>query len=131
MNERTEKSAEIDEKVFVARAKNVFDQSVQALDAETRSRLNRGRHEALAHVASGVSHRQWMRWAPATGVAAAAVVAVVVLTGRPPDDELIPLASASDFEILLDEESLEMLEELEFYSWLDLEGEMDGNGNVG
>ena len=131
MNERTEKTAEIDDQAFVTKAKDVFDQSVQALDAETRSRLNRGRHEALAHIGSRTGHGQWLRWAPATGVAAAAVVAVVVLTGRPPVDELTPIASASDFEILLDEESFEMLEELEFYSWLDLEGNMDGNGNVG
>ena len=131
MNERTEKTAEIDDQAFVTKAKDVFDQSVQALDAATRSRLNRGRHEALAHSGSRTSHGQWLRWAPATGVAAAAVVAVVVLTGRPPVDELTPMASASDFEILLDEESFEMLEELEFYSWLDLEGVLDGNGNVG
>jgi len=131
MNERTEKPAATDDQAFVTKAKEVFDQSVQALDAETQSRLNRGRHEALAHAGSGVSYGQWLRWAPATGVAAAAVVAVVVLTGRPAVDELTPMASASDFEILLDEESFEMLEELEFYSWLDLEGELDGNGNVG
>ncbi len=30
---------------------------------------------------------------------------------------------ASDMEILLTEDSLEMLEDLEFYSWIDLDGE--------
>lgn len=135
MNERNGKTAEIEDQSFVTKAKEVFDQSVQALDAETQSRLNRGRHEALAHAATDISHRQWLRWAPATGVAAAAVVAVVVLTGRPPVDELTPPATASDFEILLDQESFEMLEELEFYSWIgleaDLDGDMETNGNVG
>jgi len=131
MNEREENTAGIEDEPFVTKAKEVFDQSVQTLDAETRSRLNRGRHEALAQLQPGASHTQWSRWASATGVAAAAVVAVVVLTGRPPVDELTPPATASDFEILLDEESFEMLEELEFYSWIDLEGELDTNGNVG
>lgn len=129
MNERNEKTADIEDQAFAAKAKEVFDQSVQGLDAEAQSRLNRARHEALAHAGSGVSHSQWLRWAPATGVAAAAVVAVVVLTGRPPVDELTPPATVSDFEILLDQESFEMLEELEFYSWIDLE--VEGNGNVG
>ena len=131
MNERHEKTAEIEEESFARKAKDVFDQSVQELDAETRSRLNRGRHEALLQLQPGVTHTQWLRWAPVTGVAAAAVVAVVVLTGRPPADELTPPATASDFEILLDEESFEMLEELEFYVWIDLQGELEGNGNVG
>ena len=131
MNERKEKTADIDDQAFVTKAKELFDQSVQSLDGETQSRLNRARNEALAHTGRGISHTQWLRWAPATGVAAAAVVAVVVLTGRPPVDDLTPPATAGDFELLLEEESFEMLEELEFYSWIDLEGEMEGNGHVG
>lgn len=135
MNARNEKTAEVEDQAFAKKAKEVFDRSVQGLDAEAQSRLNRGRHEALAQLQPGLKHSQWLRWAPATGVAAAAAVAVVILAGRPPVDELTPPATASDFEILLDEASLEMLEELEFYSWIDLEvepeGEVDGNGNVG
>lgn len=129
MNERNEKTAEVEDQALASKAKEVFDESVRGLDAEAQSRLNRARHEALAHAGSGVGHSQWLRWAPATGVAAAAVVAVVVLTGRPPIDAVTPPATVSDFEILLDQESFEMLEELEFYSWIDLE--VEGNGNVG
>ena len=129
MNERNEKTAEVEDQAFASKAKEVFDESVQGLDAKAQSRLNRARHEALAHAGTGVRHSQWLRWAPATGVAAAAVVAVVLVTGRPPIDELTPPATVSDFEILLDQESFEMLEELEFYSWIDLE--VEGNGNVG
>ena len=54
-------------------AKALFDSSVEQLDAATLSRLNQGRHKALAEL-----HRPglvaWGRWAPAAGVAAAAVV---------------------------------------------------------
>ncbi len=131
MNERNEKTANIEDEGLAAKAKKLFDQSVQGLDAQTQSRLNRGRHEALAQLQPGVGHGQWLRWAPVTGVTAAALVAVVVLTGRPPADQLTPPGTASDFEILLNEDSFEMLEELEFYSWIDLEGELDRNGNVG
>ena len=55
------------------------------------------------------------------GVAAAAVVAVVLWTGNQSLDEITPPSSATDFEILLTEDSLEMLEDLEFYSWIELE----------
>jgi len=133
MNERNDKTASIEDEAFAARAKERFDQSVRGLDGQTQSRLNRGRHAALAEL----QPRQgpWLQWAPAAGVAAAAVVAVVILNGRAPVDELTPLPTANDFEILLNEESFEMLEELEFYSWMDLEAELDddldGNGNVG
>ena len=135
MNERNDNTADIDDEVFVTRAKGLFDQSVQGLDAETQSRLNRGRHVALAELRPGAGHVRWLRWAPAAGVAAAAVVAVVILNGRPAVDELTPPATASDFEILLNEDNFEMLEELEFYSWMNLEAELDDeldtNGNVG
>ncbi|MFQ6006007.1 MAG: hypothetical protein ACE5OQ_10935 [Woeseia sp.] len=125
----------IEEQQFAAKAKELFDRSVQGLDAETQSRLNRGRHEALEQLRPGVDSMQWLRWTSAAGVAAAAVVAVMILSSRPPVDDLAPPGELSDFEILMTEESLEMLEELEFYSWIDLEAqlddELDTNGNVG
>ena len=56
---------------------------------------------------------------PAAGVAAAAVAVVVVLRGPGDIAGVEQPVTATDFEILLDEQSLEMLEELEFYSWLE------------
>jgi hypothetical protein len=38
---------------------------------------------------------------------------------------------ATDMEILLDEDSLEMIEDLEFYSWIDLDGDLEPVSNVG
>ena len=108
---------------FAKKAKQLFDESVEGLDAQTRSRLNRGRQVALNELATG--RPVWVQWAPAAGVAAAAVFAVVLWTGTQPVDELTPEASASDFEILLTEDSFEMLEDLEFYSWIDLDEEAD------
>ncbi len=120
MNERKDNATE---SAFVERAKQHFDESVANLDGETRSRLNRGRQAALAEIASG--GRAWIGWAPAAGVAAAAVVAVVIWTGSPPTDELTPSSASTDIEILLTEDSFEMLEDLEFYSWIDLGDETD------
>lgn len=95
-------------------AKQLFDESVDGLDAASLSRLNRGRQAAIE--AAGSGRPQWTLWAPAAGVAAAAVVAVVML--QTPNVEVMD-SSAADLDILLAEESIEMLEELEFYAWLD------------
>ena len=113
---------------FTERAKRLFDDSVDRIDAATLSRLNRGRQRALAELgAGGRAHGNWMRWVPATGVAAAALVTVMMMNGRPPDVAQEPV-SASDFEMLLDDgDELDMLEDLEFYSWLDLSGPAAGD----
>lgn len=113
---------------FAKQAKDLFDESVDRLDAATLSRLNQGRHRALAELDRGQSDRGvWLRWVPVTGVAAAALVTVMVLNGEAPNDQPV---TASDFEMLLEEESLEMLDELEFYTWLEL-ADTEASGNVG
>jgi hypothetical protein len=111
------------DEAFANKTKALFDDSVEGLDAATRSRLNRGRQAALAEL--GPARSAWAQWAPAAGVAAAAVVALVLWTGNRPPNEIAPAASATDFEILLNEDSLEMLEELEFYSWIELAEQID------
>lgn len=122
MNERKDTAAD---EAFAGKAKQLFDESVESLDGQTRSRLNRGRQAALEELASG--RPVWVQWAPAAGVAAAAVFAVVLWSGNQPVDELTPEASAADIEILLTEDSFEMLEDLEFYSWIELDEEADEN----
>ena len=119
------------DKCLADAAKQRFDESVESLNAATLSRLNKGRHEALAELQNAGSAPQWARWAPATGVAAAALVALIVMRGPPvalPPPEA-PV-TASDFEILLDDQALEMLEDLEFYSWIDT-SDLVGSGDVG
>ena len=102
---------------FTEDAKTLFDESVERLDAATLSTLNRNRHEALERARG--AKRRWLRWAPASGVAAAIVVAVVLaLPGNGIDT--MP-AATTDMEILLGEDSIEMLEDLEFYVWLDMQ----------
>lgn len=120
MKERKDMAAD---KALADKAKQLFDESVESLDGQTRSRLNRGRQAALDELAAG--RPVWVQWAPAAGVAAAAVFAVVLWTGIQPVDELTPQASAADIEILLTEDSFEMLEDLEFYSWIELDEEAD------
>lgn len=122
MNERTDVTAD---EALAGKAKQRFDESVERLDGEARSRLNRSRHAALAELDGG--RIRWLNWAPATGVAAAAVLAVVVWTGNPGNGDLDGPAAATDMEILLTEDSFEMLEDLEFYSWIDLDEETNAS----
>lgn len=117
-----------DDEHFASEAKDLFDDSVERLDAATLSQLNQRRQAALAEVGTRDSRVQWGRWLPAAGVTAAAVVAVVMMQG--PVVVEPPAEAISDFEILLSDDNLEMIEELEFYSWLELAAEESAD-NVG
>ena len=120
----------MDEKDLAVQAKALFDDSVERLDAATLSRLNQGRQKALEEVRAAGPAGQWTRWVPAGGLAAAAVVAVVVWQGVAVEHGAPAAASAADFEIMLSEDSLDMLEDLEFYSWIDT-ANLDSGSDVG
>ena len=107
---------------FAREARTLFDASVDELDAATVSALNQGRQSALEHVRS--PRGELMRWVPAAGVAAAVLIGIMVTLQGPGSVE--PMSPAvADMEILLGEDSIEMFEELEFYSWLDVMDEGD------
>jgi len=109
---------------FSNAAKAAFDDSVDALDAATLSKLNRSRQRALAEL----ERPGWRlsTWAPATGLAAAVLIAVMVAQSPVTlEDTQLP-AAVADMEILLGEDSIEMLEDLEFYRWLDV-AELEGD----
>lgn len=101
-----------------------FDESVQRLDAATLSRLNRSRQAALTELAERSVARRWQRWMPAAGVATAAAFTVLMLNDRSVI-EPVPSYDASDFEVIMAGENLEMLEELEFYRWLYADAETE------
>jgi len=114
---------------FEQSAKALFDASVASLDAATLSKLNQGRQAALAAAAD--APRLWLRWVPAAGMATAVLVAVLVVRG--PEMADVPFAAnpvQSDFELLMGDDALEMIEELDFYSWIDI-AEADATDNVG
>jgi hypothetical protein len=86
---------------------------------------------ALAELDSGaVSLGRWMHWAPAAGVAVVAVAAVVLWNGNPQLDagiESIEPAMSGDLELLMAEDSFDMLQDLEFYSWVEIDAEIDAD----
>lgn len=119
-----------DEEQLASQAKSLFDDSVERLDAATLSELNQRRQAALARVGGAEPAQAWLRWMPASGLAAAAVVAVMMMQGPGVTDiPAMPDTAATDFEILLGDEQLEMIEELEFFSWIDMADE-DALDNV-
>lgn len=101
------------------RSRELFEDSVSRLDARTRSRLNQARQQALNELNKGTTRRYWLA-APLGGLAAAVVIAVVMMTGQKttapaPDSAALPL---DDFDIVADADSLELLQDVEFYSWM-------------
>ena len=83
------------EEAFVRQLKTMLDDGNARLDARVRSRLTQARHAALAQ-------------------ADARPVLVSTARREPPPDE-----SASDLEIVLAGENLDLLEDLDFYEWVD------------
>jgi len=105
------------------RSRELFDASVEGLDAETRSRLNRARQVAVAE-AERAHRNPWRAWLPAAAAASAALLAVVLW--RMPGDGAKPSAVAVEGAPAA--EVVEMLatgngfdaasEDPEFYTWL-------------
>jgi hypothetical protein len=111
-----------------ARFKALLDDSLQDIDAATLSRLNQARQRALdlrqSRRATG-----WGR--PALGLALASALMLLLVPDRntPPADNSVPATSLSPLEIALlgDAEDLELVENLEFYAWLEMEEDWDGS----
>lgn len=102
------------------KSRAAFDESVQSLDAATRSRLARARARALEDLRH--RHPAWSStWLPAGAAAAAALVAVMVWRGDEGDPQATePVLSAlEDLDIVAGSEDLDMFEEDEdFYAWV-------------
>jgi hypothetical protein len=99
------------------RSKMLLDRSADELDARTRSQLTRARHAALEELRRNRIN-PWVRWIP---VAAMAAVAAIVVTwptrnGSPQDSAPMLL---EDFDLVADAENLDLLQDVEFYAWLD------------
>lgn len=115
---------------FETHSRATLDASIARLDGRVRSRLTQARHAALDELAqrrSSVALR-WQQWlrprvlGPAGAVAAVAIVAVVLWTGRATIDAgtvLDSTASFDDVELLADKDALAVSTDgdYDFYEW--------------
>ena len=120
------------------RTKLLFDESVSSLDPQTRSNLTQARYRALEEL-EGSAPAGWRpRWIPAGVLAAGVLVVVMLWQGQPavsPEAPAFDVAALSDLEIILGDGDLGLLQELEFYAWLDEQAEIvtpeSAEGGVG
>lgn len=108
-----------DQQAFEERTRSLFAESVQSLDARTRSKLTQARHVALAELNPSRA-RAWTRSrAVLVGATAAVIVTVWIgfanLGSQTPETGELPL---DDFDIVAEAPNLELLEEVEFYAWI-------------
>lgn len=102
-------------------------QSADQLDAATRSRLNRARQAALAELDAKGGVPAWLpggRWYAGIAIATVAAIAVGIGIARAPSqapESIAQTAHAAEVDVLLADENLEMLDDLDFYDWIDPE----------
>jgi hypothetical protein len=111
------------------RSKALFDESVEGLSGNIRSKLTQARHAALAEAGTHRSSRRV--WLPAAGLATAAAITAFVVVPQLRQERAMPesVASADDMAILLNSDDLELLEDIEFYAWLDSDGDAQPTGS--
>ncbi len=113
---------------WLDRLRAQLDEEVRDLDAATASRLNRARQAALdAGLAQRKARLPLLPYALAASIAA--VLALAVTTRTPEPTQALPVATTpstvDDLDLLASSEELEMIENLEFYAWLELQS-LDG-----
>jgi hypothetical protein len=127
---------------FERGAGQLLRRSADELDAATLSRLNRARQSALAEFDRQRRRPAWLvpGWQPALGVAAVAMLAVALWVGRAPGPatplpavpvEAARAVQAVDLEVILADENLELIEDLEFYDWLETDLAAEGGLSPG
>jgi hypothetical protein len=103
------------------RSREIFDTSVDELDARTRSKLNQARQRAVAELQHPARPMMRRLLLPAGGlaVATAAIVVAVFSAGGDGAAGAVPL---DDLDIVAGADNLEMIEDVEFYAWLAEQG---------
>jgi hypothetical protein len=118
-------------------ARVLLDESAQALDASTLSRLNRARQAALAQRAPR-RRAAWVFLPAGLAGACALLLAVGVWHGRRaptamPAQAAVAVSAngsavnAGDLDLIASGDDLEMMQDLDFYAWLDAQ-DQDNNG---
>ena len=103
------------EQKFLNNVRNTLHKSLDAIDAETTSRIKQARYQALEQ---GHNKSSWLMPFSAIAVTASVVTLSVTLWFTPfneMNEELV----LEDISLLTASEELDFYQELEFYNWLD------------
>lgn len=109
-----------DGRTLEQRSKAVFDESANSLDARTRSALTQARHAAMTEIERR-RPLMWRIWGPVSGAAAAAFVLIVMFAPLRLQPTAVEQSTSpfEDLEIVVGTDNLEMLEDLDFYAWIE------------
>ena len=107
-----------EDEAFLQQSKKLLDDSVDSLDAATLSRLNQARQKALA--ARHANHFLTVRNGAVFASLAVATVVVLLWASNQPSQQQAPVVAQQyeDMEMLAADAGLDLLEDLEFVSWL-------------
>jgi hypothetical protein len=116
-----------DEKEFLREARDLLESSSENLDSRTRQRMAAIRSKCLGLGEEKPSPFSIpFRWVLAGSSSIAAVVALALffwLSGSPGE---IPVKNIEDFEILTSREQIEIYQNVDFYRWLAIEKNGEG-----
>jgi hypothetical protein len=108
-----------DRKRLEEKARADYRAAISGIEPEDSARLAAARRKAMLDGKPAGP----VRWMLPAGAAAA--IAAGLIIGLPDSDpaypELVATDAVEDMELLLADESLEMIEDLDFYLWLDVE----------
>lgn len=110
------------EEALVAHIKQQLDDSCDSLDYATQLKLKQAREKALSQSAASTSRLKRWQWIGIPSLAATAAVAIITISSvinTPSSGESPESLFFQDLELLAAEEDLELIEELEFYQWLE------------
>jgi hypothetical protein len=119
---------------FERRTRELLNASAAALDGRVRSKLTQARFAAVEEARRGRGSFVWRSWVPVGSLAGAAVLALLLWNG---DISLNRHDSGQtqnpldDLDLMTADENLEMIEDLEFYQWLDSEPRPDSLNGAG
>ena len=117
MNPENKRQGEYD---FLRQSRSMLDDSVESLDAATLSKLNQARQRALAAQSqvSFLSSRRRIALASLSVVAISALLWMMLPQPSTPVHSEYAEIPIDDMEILMADTDMELLEDLEFVSWL-------------
>jgi hypothetical protein len=97
------------------RAVDTLEQSLDELDVTTRARLRAARLRALEATSSRL---RWPNWITAAGFASAVSLSLFLTTGSLYTQNVQLTNPVQDIEILVEIESIDFYDDLEFLEWL-------------